>query len=256
MASLEIEVLPALNDNYIHLLHETASGTVAVVDPGTADPVVDVLKARGWTLDIILLTHHHHDHIGGAAELRRLYRAVTVGPDAEARRITMLDRGVIEGDTVEVGTAVAQVIATPGHTRGHIAYWFPQERALFCGDTLFALGCGRLFEGTPQQMWDSLQKLRALPDDTRVYCGHEYTQSNARFALTIEPGNADLQARARGVVETRRRGEPTIPSLLGDEKRTNPFLRADQPELHAAAGLPGGDPVGAFAAVRSRKDAF
>jgi hydroxyacylglutathione hydrolase len=256
MASLQVDILPAFNDNYIYLLHETASGTVAVVDPGTAAPVIDVLQARSWTLDMILLTHHHHDHIGGAEELRRLYRAVTVGPAGEAQRITMLDRGVAEGDTVDVGTSTGRVIETPGHTRGHIAFWFPDDHALFCGDTLFALGCGRLFEGTPEQMWDSLGKLRALPDDTRVYCGHEYTQNNARFALTVEPDNAELQARAREIDEARRRGEPTIPFLLGEDKRTNPFLRADHPELHAATGMPGDDPAGAFASVRRRKDSF
>ena len=256
MTALDVELIPAFNDNYIHLLYGPDGGPVGVVDPGDAAPVVAVLEDRGWTLDAVFLTHHHGDHIGGVGDLRRRYRPEVFGPASEARRIADLDRGVAEGDRFRFGEEMVQVFETPGHTSGHIAYWFPQSRLLFCGDTLFALGCGRLFEGTAAQMWHSLGKLRALPDDTRVYCGHEYTQSNARFALTIEPGNADLQARARAIDETRGRGAATIPTTIGDEKRTNPFLRADVPELQTAIGLTGHDPVEVFATVRARKDGF
>lgn len=256
MTALTVDLLPALSDNYIYLLHEADSGTTAVVDPATPEPVVAALEARGLGLDLILNTHHHMDHIGGNAALKARYGAKIVGPRAEISRIADMDRTVGEGDEVAVGTETARVFETPGHTSGHIAFWFETSKALFCGDTLFALGCGRLFEGTPAEMWNSLGKLRALPDDTRIYCGHEYTAGNAKFALTIEPDNRDLIDRAERIAATRARGEPTIPALLGDEKRTNPFLRADLPELQAAIGLPGASTVTAFAEVRGRKDRF
>lgn len=256
MAVLEVELVPAFKDNYIYLLREPDSGRVAAVDPGDAVPVEQALEARGWGLDLILLTHHHGDHTAGAAALKRRYLATVVGPRGEARRIPALDRAVGDGDTVAVGDQVAQVIETPGHTSGPVAYWFEASRALFCGDTLFALGCGRLFEGTAAEMWASLSRLRALHDDTRVYCGHEYTLSNARFALTVDPDNIALRQRAEAVAAARDRGEPTIPALLGEEKQTNPFLRADRPSLQAALGLAGTDPVTVFAELRSRKDRF
>ncbi len=256
MAALTVELLPALSDNYIYLLHEADSGTTAVVDPAEPGPVVDALERHGWSLDWILNTHHHMDHIGGNAALKDRYGAKIVGPRSEVSRIAGMDRTVGQGDEVAVGGETARVFETPGHTSGHIAYWFETSKALFCGDTLFALGCGRLFEGTPAQMWDSLCKLRDLPDDTRVYCGHEYTAGNAQFAVTIEPDNAELAARAEKIAAQRARGEPTIPSLLGLEKRTNPFLRADLPELQAAIGMPNASTVTAFAEVRGRKDRF
>ena len=256
MAALTVELLPALSDNYIYLLHEADSGTTAVVDPAEPGPVIAALERNGWSLDWILNTHHHMDHIGGNAALKERYGARIVGPRAEVSRIADMDRTVGQGDEVAVGGETARVFETPGHTSGHIAYWFETSKALFCGDTLFALGCGRLFEGTPAQMWDSLSKLRDLPDETRIYCGHEYTAGNAQFAVTIEPDNAELAARAEEIAATRARGEPTIPSLLGLEKRTNPFLRADLPELQAAIGMPNASTVTAFAEVRGRKDRF
>ena len=256
MAALTVELLPALSDNYIYLLHEADSGTTAVVDPAEPGPVIAALERHGWSLDWILNTHHHMDHIGGNAALKERYGARIVGPRAEVSRIADMDRTVGQGDEVAVGGETARVFETPGHTSGHIAYWFETSKALFCGDTLFALGCGRLFEGTPAQMWDSLSKLRDLPDETRIYCGHEYTAGNAQFAVTIEPDNAELAARAEEIAATRARGEPTIPSLLGLEKRTNPFLRADLPELQAAIGMPNASTVTAFAEVRGRKDRF
>ncbi len=256
MAALTVELLPALSDNYIYLLHEADSGTTAVVDPAEAEPVIAALDRHGWSLDWILNTHHHMDHIGGNAALKDRYGAKIVGPRAEVSRIADMDRTVGQGDEVAVGGEVSRVFETPGHTSGHIAYWFETSKALFCGDTLFPLGCGRLFEGTPAQMWDSLSKLRDLPDDTKIYCGHEYTAGNAQFAVTIESENAELAARAEEIAAIRARGEPTIPSLLGMEKRTNPFLRADLPELQAAIGMPNSSTVTAFAEVRGRKDRF
>ncbi|NBC31256.1 MAG: hydroxyacylglutathione hydrolase [Alphaproteobacteria bacterium] len=253
---LDIAILPAFNDNYIYLLREPETSKVAVVDPGTADPVLTALEARGWPLDMILLTHHHADHVGGVDTLKERFGAEVVGPAADANRISGLDRGVGEGDEVPFGAESALVYETHGHTRGHIAFWFPGSTALFSGDTLFALGCGRLFEGTPAEMWASLQKLRGLPDDARVYCGHEYTESNARFAVTVEPENEALAERAAQVRADRSQGRPTVPSLLGLEKRTNPFLRADVPEVQAALGKPGADPVAVFADIRARKDSF
>ena len=256
MAALEVIPLPALQDNYAYLVREPEEGVVAVVDPPVPEPVVAALATRGWGLDLILNTHHHGDHIGGNVALKQRYGATVVGPRADRHRIGSLDVAVGEGDTVAVGRQTAQVLETPGHTSGHIAYWFAEAHALFCGDTLFSLGCGRLFEGTPKQMWQSLCRLRALPDDTRIYCGHEYTQSNARFAVTIDPDNGALQAFARRVDELRARGEPTIPSRLGDEKAASPFLRADAADLQAALGMTGADPVAVFAEVRGRKDRF
>ena len=256
MAALTVELLPALSDNYIYLLHEADSGTTAVVDPAEPGPVIAALDRHGWSLDWILNTHHHMDHIGGNAALKERYGARIVGPRAEVSRIADMDRTVGGGDEVAVGGETARVFETPGHTSGHIAFWFESSKALFCGDTLFALGCGRLFEGTPAQMWDSLSTLRELPDDTKIYCGHEYTAGNAKFALTIEPDNQELAARAEEIAATRAKGEPTIPSLLGLEKRTNPFLRADLPELQAAIGMPNSSTVTAFAEVRGRKDRF
>lgn len=256
MAALDVTLLPALSDNYIYLVREPEAGTVAVVDPATAEPVVAALDARGWGLDLILNTHHHGDHIGGNAALKGRYGATVVAPRADRHRIATLDVAVGEGDVVAVGRQSAQVLETPGHTSGHVAYWFADAGALFCGDTLFSLGCGRLFEGTPGQMWQSLCKLRALSDEARIYCGHEYTQANARFAVTVDPANATLRQMAGRIDALRARGEPTIPSRLGDEKAANPFLRADAADLQTALGMTGADPVAVFAEVRGRKDRF
>lgn len=256
MAELEIVRIPALRDNYLWLARDPATEATAVIDPAEAAPVVAALGTRGWRLTHILNTHHHGDHTGGNMALKQATGCTIVGPRADAARIPGIEVEVGEGDTYRLGKAVAQVFDVPGHTRGHIAYWFPESHALFCGDTIFALGCGRLFEGTPAQMWSSISKLRRLPPETRVYCAHEYTQSNARFALTVEPTNAALVARAREVDRKRAQGEATVPSTLGEEVATNPFLRADRPELLAAAGLEGLDPVAAFGEVRRRKDKF
>lgn len=249
---MDIEIIPVLSDNYTYLLHDGTA--VAVVDPAEADAVCQVLASRGLRLTHILNTHHHLDHIGGNHALKERFGAVLVGPKADAHRIPDLDRGVEDGDRVAFGGTEALVIGTPGHTSGHIAFWFEQDRALFCGDALFSLGCGRLFEGTPDQMWASLARLRELPDDTWVYCGHEYTRSNARFAVALDPDNAVLNRRAMEIIEAREAGRPSIPSILGDEKRANPFLRCDEPAFQELFHMPGKTPPEVFAELRALKD--
>ncbi|MBT5458265.1 MAG: hydroxyacylglutathione hydrolase [Rhodospirillaceae bacterium] len=256
MSTLEIEQIPTRSDNYVYLLRESGQGKVGVVDPSDAQPVIDALDRLGWQLTDIINTHHHNDHTGGNLELKEKYGCVVTGPLADHDRIAGIDVDVADGDTFMLGDAKATVYDTPGHTRGHIAYWFDESKALFCGDTLFALGCGRTFEGTPDQMWTSLSKLRALPDDTMVYCAHEYTQSNAKFAITIESGNQDLLDYASKIDALRAEDKRTVPSLLGLEKATNPFLRADVTAVSEAVGLSADDPVAVFAEVRLRKDNF
>ncbi|MGH6719996.1 MAG: hydroxyacylglutathione hydrolase, partial [Alphaproteobacteria bacterium] len=209
MARVEIVQVPVLTDNYVYLVREAGAGVVGVVDPAVVDPVLAALEARGWCLTHILNTHHHGDHVGGNLALKAATGCTVVGPRADRARIPGIDVEVGDGDVYRFGEARAEVLDVPGHTRGHIAYWFAESEALFCGDTLFAMGCGRLFEGTPAQMWSSLSRLRALPAATRVYCAHEYTQANVRFALTVEPGNAALGARARAVDAARAAGRPT-----------------------------------------------
>jgi hydroxyacylglutathione hydrolase len=256
MSEFVIRQLLVLKDNYVYLLHDTASGATAVVDPSVADPVLAALEETGWRLSHILNTHHHWDHTGGNAALKAATGAIVVGPLADRERIPDIDVALGDGEHYAVGSEVAEIFDVPGHTRGHIAFWFPTSRALFCGDTLFTLGCGRMFEGTAAQMWRSLSKLRALPAETRVFCGHEYTQANARFALTVEPANGALIERAKLVDAMRSQGRPTVPATLGEEVATNPFLRADKVELQEAAGLVGRNPAEVFGEIRHRKDEF
>ncbi len=243
-----------LKDNFGVLLHDPASGATAAIDAPEAAPVDAALKATGWRLSDILVTHHHADHTGGIAELKARHGCRVTAPRNEAARIPDVDATVGEGDIASVGALAGRVIETPGHTAGHISYFFDADRLAFVGDTLFSIGCGRVIEGTPEMMWASLLKLRALPDDTEIYCGHEYTEANIRFALTIEPDNPDLRARAE---ETRRQvaaGQPTIPTTIGAEKRANVFLRADVPAVAAAVGLAGRPAAQVFAEVRERKN--
>ncbi|MBJ7414215.1 MAG: hydroxyacylglutathione hydrolase [Niveispirillum sp.] len=253
---VEVHVVPALTDNYIHILHDAAHGITAVVDPGEAGPVRAFLADRGWRLTHILATHHHGDHIGGINDLRADSHATLIGPRAEVERIPEMDATYGDGGRFTLGSQTVHVFDTPGHTRGHCAFFCEEARVLFSGDTLFSLGCGRLFEGTAAQMWDSLLKLRALPPDTRVYCGHEYTASNVRFALSIDPDNLALKARAEEVAALRAKGLPTIPARLSDELAANPFLRADDPVLAAHFGLTGAPYASIFAAIRKAKDDF
>jgi hydroxyacylglutathione hydrolase len=250
----DIRLVPCLSDNYAVIVRE--GDTVMLVDAPEAGPILEQLKADNWRLTHILITHKHDDHIAGIPALAAEYSPVIVGPAAEKSKIPGLTQTVREGDKVEVGPMVADVYETPGHTAGHVSFHFPKEKLLFSGDTLFALGCGRLFEGTPAQMWHSLLKLRALPDDTSVYCGHEYTLSNARFAITIDPHNKALQERAADIARARDAGEPTIPFQLGLDKATSPFLRADNPAVAAGVGRPDGDAETVFGEVRERKNNF
>jgi hydroxyacylglutathione hydrolase len=228
-----------LTDNYGVLLHDPESGATAAIDAPEAAPVDAALKASGWRLTDILVTHHHADHTGGIAELKQRHRCRVVAPHGEAARIPLVDATVREDDEVRVGSLKGRVLETPGHTAGHISYFFPADKLAFVGDTLFSIGCGRVIEGTPEMMWQSLLKLRGLPDDARIYCGHEYTQANIRFAKTIEPANATLNAREREVDKLLADGQPTIPSTIGAEKAANPFLRADVPEVAKSVGLAG-----------------
>ncbi len=227
--AIEIVRVPVLTDNYAWLIHDPGSDETVAVDPGEAVPVQATAAQRGWTIGHVWTTHWHPDHTGGNVALRAAGARIT-GPAAEADRIPTLDETVGEGDVVRIGTEVAHVLHVPGHTAGHIAFHLPDIGAIFTGDTLFAMGCGRLFEGTPAEMFANMQRYATLPDDTQVYCGHEYTQANGRFALAIEPDNAALAARMTDVDAMRERGEPTIPTTIGLERATNPFLRALTPE--------------------------
>ena len=223
---LQVLRIPVLNDNYVWLLHDDASGETIAVDPAVADPVLEAAAARGWTIGQIWNTHWHGDHVGGNAAIKAATGCTITGPAAEAAKIGTLDQQVGEGDQVRIGDHVAIVLEVPAHTAGHIAYHLADDRILFVGDTLFAMGCGRLFEGTPAQMYANMARFSALPDDTAVYCAHEYTQSNGRFALTVEPENEALVARMAEVDAARARGEATVPTTIGQERATNIFMRA------------------------------
>jgi hydroxyacylglutathione hydrolase len=249
---LTVHQFPCLSDNYGFLARDQATGQVACIDTPDAGAILAELDRLGWRLSLILNTHWHPDHAGGNAAVKAATGATVIGP-AEVARIAPPDRVVKGGDRVDLGETGFEVIETGGHTLGHIAYHDAADRIAFVGDTLFALGCGRLFEGEPQQMWTSLQRLAALPDDTRVYCAHEYTAANARFALSVDDDPA-LQARAAAVFAARERGEPTVPTTIALEKATNPFLRA--PRLAPRLGVPSEPAYAAFAAVRAAKDGF
>lgn len=257
---MDIYRLNALSDNYVFLLHDAARNTAAVVDPAEVAPVLTKLDELGATLTAIFNTHHHGDHVGGNRQLLSRFPDATVyASTADKGRIPGQQVYLNDGDTVTFADRTAQVFFVPGHTRGHIAYYFPPVVAegtgeLFCGDTIFAGGCGRLFEGTPAQMVDSIGKLRQLPDQTRVWCAHEYTLSNLKFAVTVDRENAALQERLTQVIAARQRQEPTVPSLLGTEKATNPFLRWDQPTIQAVANTT--DPARVFGRIRGKKDLF
>jgi hydroxyacylglutathione hydrolase len=249
---LTVHQFPCLDDNYGFLARDVATGKTGCVDTPDAKAVLAELNRLGWGLDLILNTHWHPDHAGGNAEIQAATGARSVGPE-EVKRLTPVDRVVRGGDRVELGDTIFEVIESGGHTLGHISYFDAADHIAFVGDTLFALGCGRLFEGTAEQMWSSLQRLAALPDDTEVYCAHEYTASNARFALSVDDDPA-LAERARQVFAARERGEPTVPTTIGLEKATNPFLRA--PKLAGHVGAAGRTAAEAFGAVRSAKDNF
>jgi hydroxyacylglutathione hydrolase len=253
---LEIVTIPCLKDNYAFLAHDKATGQTAVIDVPEAAPIIAALKQRGWTLSHVLLTHHHWDHVDGLAALLADHPATVIGAAADAHRLPPLDIAVAEGDMITIGSDTGTVMDVSGHTLGHVAFHFPASSVVFTADSLMAMGCGRLFEGTPAQMYASLAKLAALPPETLVCSGHEYTASNAKFALTIEPGNVALISRVEKIETARAQGRPTVPSLLSTERATNPFLRSDSPEIQANVGLSGADPVTVFTEVRRRKDSF
>jgi hydroxyacylglutathione hydrolase len=250
----EIRLFTCLTDNLGYLIHDPQSLATAAIDAPEAGPILKVLQREGWKLTDILVTHHHADHVGGIAELKQAYGCRVVAPHDQKAPIPLVDLRVAQGDVVQVGSLLARVLETPGHTLDHISYVFDNEKALFAADTLFSIGCGRVFEGTYPMMWDSLLKLRVLPDDFRLYCGHEYTAANVKFALGIEPNNPALQARAEEVTRLRAAGKPTIPTLLGDEKKANVFLRADEPSVAASVRMKDRSAAEVFAELRERKN--
>ncbi len=253
----EVVVVPCLSDNYAYLLRDGATGQVALVDAPEAGAIEAALEARGWGLDQIWITHHHGDHTDGVAALTARYGAEVVGHGADAARLPPLDRAVAEGETVALGETVARVVDVSGHTIGHIAYVVEgPEPMAFTADSLMALGCGRVFEGTHKMMWESLSKLAALPDATRIYSGHNYGTANGRFALSVEPENPALKARVARIAAADAAGDPIVPATLGEERATNPFLRASLAEVKALVGLPEGDDAAVFGEIRRRKDAF
>lgn len=254
--TLELVTIPCLKDNYAYLLHDAASGETTLIDAPEAGPILAELKARRWRLDQILLTHHHWDHIDGVSEIVEATSAEILGAAADAHRLPPLTRALVEADTVKIGRELGYVIEVSGHTVGHIAFYFPVSGLAFTADSLMAGGCGRLFEGTPAQMWDSLSKLRQLPPETLICSGHEYTTANLRFAATIEPENAALIARITRVNKARAENRATVPSRLSGELATNPFLRAGEPHIKAALGMADASDAEVFAEIRARKDKF
>ncbi len=255
MSKLEIHQFFCRSDNYGVLIHDAESGATATIDAPDAVPIERALAHTGWRLSHILITHHHGDHVDGVSALKAKWGCTVVGNAADAARLPPLDATVSPGQSYDFAGHRAGIIDTPGHTVGHIAWHFADDQVLFAGDTLFALGCGRVFEGSFEQMWSSLAKLKALPPDTTVYCGHEYTQANARFALTVDPDNSALAARARTVDDLRSRNEPTLPTTIGLEQQTNPFLRPDDPAIRRRLGLEAASDAEVFAEIRRRKDA-
>jgi hydroxyacylglutathione hydrolase len=255
MSSIQTHLFPALSDNYGVLIHDPDAGTCATIDCPDEDAVRGALAKAGWTLTHILITHHHWDHTQALKALKT-DGVVVYGPKREAANIEGLDELVGEGDMFRFGNADVHVLETPGHTAGHIAYWIPSASLAFVGDTCFAMGCGRLFEGTAAEMWSSISKIAGLPDNTKLYCGHEYTVSNAEFAITVDPDNQALKDRMAEVKAMRERDEPTVPTTVGQEKATNPYMRADDPAIAATVGLSGKPAAEVFAEIRTRKDNF
>jgi hydroxyacylglutathione hydrolase len=255
--SISVQQFICLTDNFGVLVHDSSTGATACIDAPDAEPILAAASERGWRLTEALLTHHHADHVQGVPRLKEVFPELRVwGPAKEASRIPFLDNLIAEGDLVQVGSLRAKVLETPGHTLGHVAYHFEEDETAFVGDTLFSLGCGRAFEAPYSVLWSSLLKLAALPGETQVYCGHEYTEANARFAITIEAENPILEARVKQIASLRAERRPTLPTTIAAELATNPFLRAQEPAVQAAVGMLGADPATVFAEIRSRKDRF
>ena len=253
---VEILTIPCRQDNYAFLIHDSGTGETALVDAPETAPLASALDDRGWQLSTILLTHHHFDHIDGVADLVATHGPTVIGAAADAHRLPPLDTQVAEGDRLTIAGQDVQIIDVSGHTVGHIAFYMPAAAAVFTADSLMALGCGRVFEGTMDQMWESLSKLATLPGETTVYSGHEYTAANARFAVTIDPDNAALAARVAEITRLRENGAPTVPSKLGTERSTNPFLRAGEAAVKSALGMENAPDAAVFAEIRGRKDRF
>ncbi|MBE7185889.1 MAG: hydroxyacylglutathione hydrolase [Methylobacterium mesophilicum] len=254
--ALEIEQFICRSDNYGVIAYDLESGETVIFDAPEAKPIIEALDRRGWTPTTLLITHHHGDHVAGNLELKERYRLKVIGPEKEAARIPGIDDTVREGAILPFGDDEIHVIDTPGHTAGHVSYYLPRSGIAHTADTLFALGCGRLLECGADVMFASLEKLKKLPPETLVYVGHEYTQANARFALGIDPGNAALQARAKRIDEQREKNEMTLPTTIGEELATNPFLRANDPAIRKALGMEEASDVEVFAEIRKRKDNF
>ena len=253
---LEIFVINALSDNYIYLLRNEHKNITSVIDPGESEPVLEFLNNKNWHLDEIINTHHHHDHVGGNKKLLDVYKSKLIAPSYENNRISNVNIPVSDNETHNIAGVLAKVIHTPGHTLGHVCFYMPEEKYLFSGDTLFYLGCGRVFEGTMDQMWLSLLKLRSLPEDTTVYCGHEYTISNMNFAKYIDNENALLNEVSLEIKNKREKSLPTIPFNLGIEKKINPFLRADDDNFVKSVGLSSDNASESFGKIRLKKDNF
>ncbi|MEM5492745.1 hydroxyacylglutathione hydrolase [Hoeflea sp. AS16] len=256
MTSLMIEQFTCRQDNFGVLLHDPLTGETASIDAPDAARITGRLGQDGWKLTHLFVTHHHPDHVEGIPALAQASPLTIIGPAAEAAKIAGLTQTVGDGDTFEFAGRTVQVISTPGHTAGHVCFYIPDEGLLFAGDTLFALGCGRLFEGSPEDMFRSLSRLAELPDETRVYCGHEYTQSNARFAVSVDPDNEALAKRMQDINDLRSKGLPTLPTTIGFEKRTNPFMRTGDPAIRKQLGMETASDVEVFAELRRRKDSF
>lgn len=251
---IEIRMFPARDDNYGLLVHDPASGATASIDAPEEEAILDALEETGWRLTDVFVTHHHYDHVEAIPVLKARFGVRVTASAHDRDRVPLVDHTVEDGDAIRLGTVPIEVIAVPGHTLGHVAYRI--EDSVFVGDTLFSLGCGRLFEGTPAQMWQSLKRLRALPPETKVWCGHEYTQSNGRFAAAVDPDNAALAARLDEVRDLRLEGRPTLPTTIGREAATNPFLRADAAAVASSLGLAGRSDLDVFTEIRARKDRF
>jgi hydroxyacylglutathione hydrolase len=252
---MEVHIVPVLADNYSFIVYDEEEGVCGVVDPGESDAVDEVLQSLGLELDIIFVTHFHGDHVGGVRALKEEYECKVLGPGRYGSRIPGLDMPVVEGDRVPFGGGVFEVMEMPGHTLDHVVYWNRRDGILFCGDVLFGAGCGRVMEGSPRRMWYNMERLRGLPDETRVFCGHEYTAQNMMFALSVEPENEDLHKRGSEVMELRKTGRPTVPLNLGEEKKLNPFLRADDAGLMKFCDVKE-SPAACFAVLRGMKDDF
>ncbi|UIJ72424.1 hydroxyacylglutathione hydrolase [Aurantimonas sp. HBX-1] len=256
MPSIDIRQFTCRTDNFGVLVHNADSGATISIDAPEEGPILAALEDAGWTLTHILTTHHHGDHVAANEALKQRFGVEIVGPVKERDRIPGIDRTVTGGDKFELGGIAIEAIDTPGHTLGEISYYLPEGKALFAADALFSLGCGRLFEGDAAMMWESLKRLRALPDETMLYCGHEYTATNAKCAIAVDPDNTQLRERVREVETLRIAGKPTLPVNLGQEKATNPFLRADDPELAGDMGMAGAEPADVFAAIRKKRDTY